>query len=70
MKTITSPKWQRHDKGEEFRALMVSIGARWNNSYLYWMIPAGKEAEADAIRAKYPDNEPPKVINGSTLQFG
>jgi len=48
---------------------MVEIGARWNNTYSYWMVDDDRAEDANAIRAKFPDNPEPERINGATLQF-
>lgn len=69
MTTITKPKWQFPNKAEEFRVAMVALGARWDNTFDYWMVPDGREAEAEAIRAEFPDRPEPQIINGATLCF-
>lgn len=63
MKTITSPKRLRADQAEEFRLAILALGGRWNNTYNYWMLDDDKAAEADALRAKYPDQPFEKAPN-------
>ena len=69
MTTISKPKCQRTPEADAFRKAMVEIGARWNNTYSYWMVDDDRAEDANAIRAKFPDNPEPERINGATLQF-